>query len=734
MASSKETRDAIKALPAMTGAPNGYGDWRVTINLYRLSDRYPDKDVKWCEERQEALAYYTSDADDAIRTARDMSIRWMDEGIALGMSAREREGHVQDALRAGASVPLKDGRWLALGVAPGGGKCVEIKDAAGSVMVERSASFIVESAAARAATRLHGERIDFEKQERLWKVMPRQQAMAAADEAFRRELERVYGKNAGDARYQQRHDDPGVERASSAYRKASEEWNAAASAARNQETQQFIADMKVQKMVKETPARERVYDIHNAESAETMFRRLQHQGLSPQWDTGVRDSIHMHGITLPQAEVSKLRELQTSNPATWGNHPDVQKMLDESKANMEASAVRRNQRLDALTPEQREFIEVLHYQSKGALHVDAALDVNDRLHELAVQHHRLAQISLSESGLSKMQERVQDDVETKIILLSHEIPGVLEPKFMYDPRGTTVGLMFESGAHDSLNGSYKVPLNPARVKELANENFQAAVEALERADQERGPVRYMELLIENTTNAAFADTGREQEVARIIEEAADKLDDWWGQGDGERHPLRDLNGNTVGHLTITSEEPPRRPTVEGEVKLSFRCELDNDAYGDDPAHEAAQHLREAAHRIVKGDTDFAIYDTNGNHVGDGTIRELPTPEKGGVIDMKAALGDVYLAEDGYSGIADGEYRYVVPTNGFEPGYHQGQGDAWLVNAKGEKAPGWDEPQTVRETAIRDLNSTERQALRDVAEGRVSFDDFERQFGTDNLEP
>ena len=656
MASIKETKATIKALPGMTGMRAEDGEWRVTVNLYRLSDRYPDKDVNWCEEKQEALAYYTSDADDAIRTARDMSIRWMDEGVALGMSAREREGHVQDALRAGASVPLKDGRWIALGVAPDGGWCVEIKDAAGSAMVERSASFIVESAAARAATRLHGERIDFEKQERLWKVMPRQQAMAAADEAFQRELERAYGKNAGDARYKQRHDDPGVERARSAYHKASEEWNAAANAARNQETQQFIADMKAQKMDKET--------------------------------AGVKEGMK-NTIFARQC---------------------------------------------ALTLEQREFVELLHYQSKDRLDATEALDVYDRLHELSAQHFRLAQIGLSESGLSKMQERVQDDVETKIILLSHEIPGVLEPKFMYDPRGTTVGLMFESGAHDSLNGSYKVPLNPARVKELANENFQAAVEALERADQERGPVRYMELLIENTTNAAFADTGREQEVARIIEEAADKLDDWWGQGDGERHPLRDLNGNTIGNLVLTSEEPPHRPTVEGEVKLSFRCELDNDAYGDDPAHEAAQHLREAAHQITKGNTDFPIYDTNGNHVGDGTIRELPSLEKEGVIDMNAALGDVYLADEGYSGIADGEYRYVVPTNGFEPGYRQGEGDAWLVNAKGEKAPGYEEPQTVRETDFRALKPDERAALRDVIEGRVTFEDFERRFEDDDLAP
>lgn len=216
-------------------------------------------------------------------------------------------------------------------------------------------------------------------------------------------------------------------------------------------------------------------------------------------------------------------------------------------------------------------------------------------------------------------------------------------------------------------------------------------------------------------------------MARIIEEAADKLDDWWGQDDGERHRLRDLNGNIIGHLVLTSEESPRRPTVEGEVKLSFWCELDNDAYGNDPAHEAAQHLREAAHQVTKGNTDFPIYDTNGNHVGDGTIRELASLEKEGVIDMGAALGDVYLAEDGYSGIADGEYRYVVPTNGFEPGYRQGEGDAWLVNAKGEKAPGYEEPQTVRETDFRELKQDERDALREVVEGRVTFEDFERRF-------
>ena len=495
MASIKDTKDAIKALPGMT-ALHADGEWRVTVNLYRLSERYPDQDTAWCEQKQEAMAYYTNDAEDALATAADMSRRWVEEGM---------------------------------------------------------------------------------------------------------------------------------------------------------------------------------------------------------------------------------------------NMDNKQNQLDVSKLGAVDATVIRQERLAALTPEQRDFIKTLFEQSGDKLTVDAALDVNDRLHELAVQHHRLAQISLGESGLSKMQERVRDDVEMQIVLLSHEIPGVLEPKLMHDPRGTTVGLMFESGASNSLNGSYKVPLNPERVQELANENFQAAIEALEQADRDRGPVRYMELRLENTTNAAFVDTGREQEVARIIEEAAMKLDDWWSQGDGVNHPLRDLNGNTVGHLTLMSEEPPRWHTKEGDVKLSFWCELDNDAYGDDPAHEAAQHLREAAYQIKEGHSDFPIYDTNGNHVGDGTIRELPSLEKNGVIDMSAALGEVYLAEDGYSGIADGEYRYVVPTNGFEPGYHQGEGDAWLVNAKGEKAPGYDEPQTVRESDIRALKADERAALRDVVEGRVTFEDFERRFDSDEPE-
>lgn len=69
------TRAAIKALPGMTACKLN-GEWRVTINLYRLSERFPDKKTDWCEDKQEAMAYYTDDADDALATARAMSAQW----------------------------------------------------------------------------------------------------------------------------------------------------------------------------------------------------------------------------------------------------------------------------------------------------------------------------------------------------------------------------------------------------------------------------------------------------------------------------------------------------------------------------------------------------------------------------------------------------------------------------------------------------------------------------------
>ena len=131
-----------------------------------------------------------------------------------------------------------------------------------------------------------------------------------------------------------------------------------------------------------------------------------------------------------------------------------------------------------------------------------------------------------------------------------------------------------------------------------------------------------------------------------------------------------------------------------------------------------------------------MHDLNGQNVGRYEFVPVASLEKDGRIDMDAALrsGNVYLADDGHSGIADGEYRYVVCAEGFEPGYHQGEGDAWLVNAKGELASGYEEPQTVKENGFRELNKGEQTALREVVDGRVSFEDFEKTFDDADLEP
>ena len=75
--------------------------------------------------------------------------------------------------------------------------------------------------------------------------------------------------------------------------------------------------------------------------------------------------------------------------------------------------------------------------------------------------------------------------------------------------------------------------------------------------------------------------------------------------------------------------------------------------------------------------------------------------------------------------ADGEYRYVVTTPDFEPGYGQGEGDVWLVNAKGEIASGYEEPQSVRETLFRELKTDEKSDLRAVAEVYATGDGAEK---------
>lgn len=124
--------------------------------------------------------------------------------------------------------------------------------------------------------------------------------------------------------------------------------------------------------------------------------------------------------------------------------------------------------MDSLTPWQREFVEVLHHQ--GDVSMGEAIDLNAKLHELAAQHLVVCGWGLDSQSSSEPQVEAQfallGRLEQQITDLIEPVPGVLGTKFVYDPRGTTVGLVFASGACNSMTGSYKIPIDPARVAQL----------------------------------------------------------------------------------------------------------------------------------------------------------------------------------------------------------------------------------------------------------------------------
>lgn len=109
-------------------------------------------------------------------------------------------------------------------------------------------------------------------------------------------------------------------------------------------------------------------------------------------------------------------------------------------------------------------------------------------------------------------------------------------------------------------------------------------------------------------NAAFEDDNKCYEVARILEDAADKVKN--GRADFK---LFDLNGNAVGLLEESAEFFLFEP---GEQYVVLEMETDNAAFEDEnKGYEAARIMQEAAQKIRNGNFDFKLYDLNGNAVG-----------------------------------------------------------------------------------------------------------------------
>jgi hypothetical protein len=356
-----------------------------------------------------------------------------------------------------------------------------------------------------------------------------------------------------------------------------------------------------------------------------------------------------------------------------------------------------------------------------------------RLFELAAQHTKMA-VELSEVDGDLAQDEgfqaVKEDLREQVRALASEIKGVGRVEFGMDPRYATVVLELESGRKNRMSGGWGVSPSEAEVDAVEEGFWRELVPEVD--DEHDSGGSYLVLSITNTSNAVFVDLGRDQEIARILREASVRIAGLAKMSEAE-FPLRDVNGNRVGEAFVAAM--PAAEPDHGQAALTVQV-ADVEA-GDDPlgaVRDAAAVVRQASEKIASGEHQFSLRDRNGNTVGQFEFRAEPSLVKDGLIDMNQALSEdrVYLAEGGYSGIAEEEYRYVVTAGDFEPGYGQGAGDVWLVNAKGEVAPGYEDgPQTVEEKLFRELKRDERSDLVAVAEGRSSFEDFEQKIAGDD---
>ena len=183
--------------------------------------------------------------------------------------------------------------------------------------------------------------------------------------------------------------------------------------------------------------RETVYEFpaglgHDA--GQTMWGRLRVSGFHPQWEGGVT------GISLPVGEVPMLRALQTSTPRTWGNHPDVTKMLNESQKS--------------------EFVERLEHSG-----VANAAVLAKRLEHLATAYTKLREIQ-SNGDLSDEMSSAKDNLRELMRNAVRGVEGIKEISFGSDPRYATVVLQLASGRSNIMDGGWSVPVDQGQLDAL----------------------------------------------------------------------------------------------------------------------------------------------------------------------------------------------------------------------------------------------------------------------------
>lgn len=250
---------------------------------------------------------------------------------------------------------------------------------------------------------------------------------------------------------------------------------------------------------------------------------------------------------------------------------------------------------------------------------------------------------------------------------------------------------------------------------------------LSQLDQSSAPSNEGFLVVEinNTANAAFVDVGREQEIGRIVASAADILTEHGVQGLDKL--LFDTNGNSVG-VVLNTDQPPAGDPAAGSVRLVL--DLGNNENSSD---HIATIVRDAAVKLALGKREFPLQDINGNTLGQAQRTDDLSRAVDGKVNLESELrsGNVYKADDGFSGIANGEYRFVVPDA--EVGYGQVILPVFLVNAKGEVAPDYETPQDIHENLFTVLSSEEKKNLSKALAGDISFEEFEGHYSGDEPE-
>jgi hypothetical protein len=133
-------------------------------------------------------------------------------------------------------------------------------------------------------------------------------------------------------------------------------------------------------------------------------------------------------------------------------------------------------------------------------------------------------------------------------------------------------------------------------------------------------------------NDALSGENKQFEVARILEVAADKIQD------GEAKVLlRDVNGNTVGQADLETDLQSDEPQ---EASIILHFETGNAAFEDNGVEwESARILRDAAERVRdQADFDFKLRDLNGNTVG-SLMEHRDPPEKKAVPRASSEVND-----------------------------------------------------------------------------------------------